>query len=599
MNSHKTINGKQFYDALVSGISNVISRHEYLNKINVFPVPDGDTGTNLLFTLRPITLIERHEIPDNFGDTLKKISDLAIDSARGNSGTIIAQYFVGMAESSENVLELDLISISKVFKAGYEAAFSSMSEPKEGTIISIMKEAALTAENNISNHNIISILKKIYESSINALKKTPDQMQLLKDAGVVDAGAQGYVDLLEGIVYFMENNQMMNHDIIKDLLIENPKVELNIENYTKSDFQFCTECIINNNKIDRKKIKQELNDLGDSLIIAGTKSKVKIHIHTNDPNLVFKKCQSYGQITNQKADDMFKQIESSHNNDASIAIVTDSGCDIAINPHNSNIHTVHVRYSFGSKDYIDKISQTPEEFYNELQTNPIHPKTSQPAIGDFLNKFQYLSSHYESAISIHIPGKLSGTIQACKNAINKIKDFKITPIDSLSASVGLGLIVKSASEIASEVNNHDEIIKKINQLIDDTEIFIAVKNLNYAIRGGRVPKLIGEIIKFLNIKPVLTTSNKGNLKLAGAFWGSNNLHIKMGNFILKKLDKNHHYKLSIAHSNSEAKGIELVDYIQNNFDNIDDIDLVDMGSALGVHAGPGAFGVGCQKVDNG
>ena len=157
MNSHKTINGKQFYDALVSGISNVISHHEYLNKINVFPVPDGDTGTNLLFTLRPITLIERHEIPDNFGDTLKKISDLAIDSARGNSGTIIAQYFVGMAESSENVLELDLISISKVFKAGYEAAFSSMSEPKEGTIISIMKEAALTAENNISNHNIISL----------------------------------------------------------------------------------------------------------------------------------------------------------------------------------------------------------------------------------------------------------------------------------------------------------------------------------------------------------------------------------------------------------------------------------------------------------
>ena len=598
MNSHKTINGKQFHSALVSGISNVISRHEYLNKINVFPVPDGDTGTNLLFTLRPITLIEDNEIHDNFGETLKKISDLAIDSARGNSGTIIAQYFVGIAESAENILELDPSSISKIFKAGYEAALDSMSDPKEGTIISVMKEAASTAENNISNHDIISILKNIYESSIDALEKTPDQMQLLKDAGVVDAGAQGYVDLLEGMIYFMENDQIMNHDIIKDLLIENPKVELNIENYTASDFQFCTECIINNNKIDRKKIKQELDDLGDSFILAGTKSKVKIHIHTNDPDLVFKKCESYGQITNQKADDMFKQIESSHNNN-SIAIITDSGCDIAINPHNSNIHTVHVRYSFGSKDYIDKISQTPEEFYDELRTNPIHPKTSQPAIGDFLNKFQYLSSHYESAISIHIPEKLSGTIQSCKNAISKIKDFKITPIDSLSASVGLGLIVKSASEIANEIDSHDEIIKKINQLIDDTEIFIAVKNLNYAIKGGRVPKLIGKIIKFLNIKPILTTDNKGNLKLASAFWGSSNLHIKMGDFILKKLDKKHRYKLSIAHSNAEMKGIELVDYIQNNFKNIDDIDLVDMGSALGVHAGPGAFGVGCQKVTDG
>ena len=420
MNKHKTINGKQFHSALVSGISNLISHHEYLNKINVFPVPDGDTGTNLLFTLRPITLLEDNEIDDNFGDTLKKISDLAIDSARGNSGTIIAQYFVGISESSENILTLDSSSISKIFKAGYEAALGSMSEPKEGTIISVMEKAASAAEDNISNDDIVSILKKIYESSLDALEKTPEQMQLLKDAGVVDAGAQGYVDLLEGIVYFMENNQIMNHEIIKDLLIENPKVELNIENYAKSDFQFCTECIINNKEINRKAVKEELDCLGDSFIIAGTKSKVKIHIHTNDPDLVFKKCESFGHITNQKADDMFKQIESSHNNDSSIAIVTDSGCDIAINPHNSNIHTVHVRYSFGSKDYIDKISQTPKEFYNELRTNPIHPKTSQPAIGDFLNKFQYLSSHYKSAISIHIPEKLSGTIQACKNAIGKI-----------------------------------------------------------------------------------------------------------------------------------------------------------------------------------
>ena len=542
---------------------------------------------------------KQENISNNFNETIKKISNIAIDSARGNSGTIIAQYFVGISESSENILTLDSSSISKIFKAGYEAALGSMSEPKEGTIISVMEKAASAAEDNISNDDIVSILKKIYESSLDALEKTPEQMQLLKDAGVVDAGAQGYVDLLEGIVYFMENNQIMNHEIIKDLLIENPKVELNIENYAKSDFQFCTECIINNKEINRKSVKEELDCLGDSFIIAGTKSKVKIHIHTNDPDLVFKKCESFGHITNQKADDMFKQIESSHNNDSSIAIVTDSGCDIAINPHNSNIHTVHVRYSFGSKDYIDKISQTPKEFYNELRTNPIHPKTSQPAIGDFLNKFQYLSSHYKSAISIHIPEKLSGTIQACKNAIGKIKDFKITPIDSLSASVGLGLIVKSAGEIANEIESHDEIIKKINQLIDDTEIFLAVRNLNYAIKGGRVPKLIGEIIKFLNIKPVLTTNNKGNLKLAGAFWGSSNLHIKMGDFILKKLDKKYHYKLSIAHSNSEIQGIELVDYLQNNFENIDDIDLVDMGSALGVHAGPGAFGVGCQKVTNG
>ena len=595
MNRNKTIDGKQFHNALVSGISNLISHHEHLNKINVFPVPDGDTGTNLLFTLKPITLIEKTDIPHDFSDFLKKISDITIDSARGNSGTIMAQYFVGMAEEAINISELNSISISKIFKSGYKAALGSMSEPKEGTIISVMKEAALSAETNADNKNILSIIKNIYKSSVDALNRTPDQMQLLKDAGVVDAGAQGYVNLLEGIIYFLENNEIMNHDSIESLSIKKSTINLDIENYNESNFQFCTECIIKNNQINRKKIKEELDELGDSLIIAGTKSKIKIHIHTDDPNLIFKICRSHGELTNQKADDMLKQIKSNHNNN-SIAIVTDSGCDITINPHDSNIHMVHIRYSFGAEEYIDKISQTSEQFYNELRTNRSHPKTSQPAIGDFLNKFQYLSTHYKSAISIHIPGKLSGTIQACKNAINKIKDFKVTPIDSLSASVGLGLIVKSAGELANKIDDHEKMIEKINQLINNTKIFLVVKNLNYAIKGGRVPKLPGKIIEFLNIKPILTTNNKGNLKLSSGCWGENNLHIKMGDFILKKLSEKFHYKLSVAHSNAENKGIELVEYIQNNFNNINDIDLVNMGSALGVHAGPGSFGIGIQKV---
>ncbi len=597
MSDKTTIDGKQFYDALVSGISNLIANHEHLNKINVFPVPDGDTGTNLLFTLKPITTIEINHFSNSFSEAINKISDTAIDSARGNSGTIMAQYFVGMAEASENITRLDSDAIAKIFQAGYDSALGAMSKPKEGTVITVMREAALAAQENIAKNNIAEILKNIYESSVKALNRTPEQMQLLKDSGVVDAGAQGYVNILEGIVYFIENNRMINEKVLESLSLDNTDTNINTHNHDKPKFQFCTECIINGEQISRKGVKDRLNSLGDSLIIAGTKSKVKIHIHTDSPDMVFKECTSYGKLSNQKADDMFKQVESIHNKDA-IAIVTDSGCDIAVNPHDSNIHIVNVKYSFGDKEYIDKISQTSEQFYNELKNNPIHPKTSQPAIGDFLNKFEYLSSHYKSIISIHIPEKLSGTIQSCKNAIRKIPDFKITSIDSLSASVGLGLIVKSADEIARKINDHDKVVKKINDLIDNTEIFLAIKDVNYAIKGGRVPKLQGTIVDYLNIKPILTTNNKGNLKLAGAFWGSKNLNKKMGKFILKKLEKNYHYKISIAHSNAENEGHELISYLQDHFNNIDDIDLVDLGSALGVHSGPGALGVGLQKVIN-
>ncbi len=597
MSYKTTINGKQFYDALVSGISNLIANHEHLNKINVFPVPDGDTGTNLLFTLKPITMIEINNFSNSFSEAINKISDTAIDSARGNSGTIIAQYFVGMAEASEDIITLDSTLIAKIFQAGYDSALGAMSNPKEGTVITVMREAALTAQENITKDNIAEVLKNIYESSLEALNRTPDQMQLLKDSGVVDAGAQGYVNILEGMIYFIENNKIINEKVLENLSPQNVEININADNHDRPEFQFCTECIINGEQISRKKIKDILNPLGNSLIIAGTKSKVKIHIHTDSPDIVFKECASYGELSNQKADDMFKQVESIHNKN-SIAIVTDSGCDIAVNPHDSNIHIVNVKYSFGDKEYIDKISQTSEQFYNELKNNPIHPKTSQPAIGDFLNKFEYLSSHYKSAISIHIPEKLSGTIQSCRNAIGKIKDFKITSIDSLSASVGLGLIVKSADKIARKINDHNQVVEKINTLIDNTEIFLAIRDVSYAIKGGRVPKLQGTIVNYLNIKPILTTNSEGNLKLAGAFWGNKNLNKKMGKFILKKLEKNYHYNISIAHSNAENQGHELINYLQNHFKNIDDIDLVDLGSALGVHSGPGALGIGLQKVIN-
>ena len=131
------LNGTDFYNALVSGITNIISRHEHLNKINVFPVPDGDTGTNLLFTLRPIIQIDSNDISSHFGEMLSLIANTAIDSARGNSGTIMAQYFIGMLENAEQLDNLTNENMSKIFEDGFNAASSAMSDPKEGTIIAI------------------------------------------------------------------------------------------------------------------------------------------------------------------------------------------------------------------------------------------------------------------------------------------------------------------------------------------------------------------------------------------------------------------------------------------------------------------------------
>ena len=592
MSTTSNINGKELYNAIVSGICKVISRHEHLNKINVFPVPDGDTGTNLLFTLKPVLNIQ-DSISNDVSKALTQISDVAIDSARGNSGTIMAQYFIGMAEKSSNIIEINNKNIFDLLDGAYNAAKQSMAEPKEGTIITVMRDIAIESKNHIDSNDIENTFKAIYEVSIKSLNNTPEQMQILKDAGVVDAGAQGFVDLIEGLYHYIKTGENVNPESIE--AHETDSADINIENYDDSNYQFCTECIVEGDSISRRDMKETLTSMGDSFILAGTKSKVKVHIHTDNPNKVFELCSNYGTVKNQKADDMHQQVSSSHDSKSEIAIVTDSGCDIQYDTHNNNIHMVPVRYSFGSKEYIDKVSHTSDEFYMELMNNPVHPKTSQPPTGDFIRKYENLSTHYKSIISIHIPAKLSGTFQSAKNATKNI-DMKITHIDSLCASVGLGLIIKQASEWTKESNDHKLIVQKVNSLIKNTKLLHVVNDISYAIKGGRVPKFAGPIAKILNMHPILTTDKEGSLKAASVLFGKKDLHIKFAKYILKTLDKNTHYNISISHSFAENEGHEIIDIIENNFDNINSIDLVEMGSALGVHSGPKSFGAGIQKI---
>ena len=592
MSTTSNINGKELYSALVSGICKVISRHEHLNKINVFPVPDGDTGTNLLFTLKPVLNIQ-DSISNDVSKALTQISDVAIDSARGNSGTIMAQYFIGMAEKSSNIIKINNKNIFDLLDSAYNAAKESMEEPKEGTIITVMRDIAIESKNHIDSNDIKNTFKAIYEVSIKSLNNTPEQMQILKDAGVVDAGAQGFVDLIEGLYHYIETGENINPESIE--IHETDSADINIENYDDSNYQFCTECIIEGDSISRKDMKETLTSMGDSFILAGTKSKVKVHIHTDNPNKVFELCSNYGTVKNQKADDMHQQVSSSHDSKSEIAIVTDSGCDIQYDTHNNNIHMVPVRYSFGSKEYIDKVSHTSDEFYMELMNNPLHPKTSQPPTGDFIRKYENLSTHYKSIISIHIPAKLSGTLQSAKNATKNI-DMKITHIDSLCASVGLGLIIKQASEWAKESYDHKLIVQKVKSLIKNTKILQVVNDISYSIKGGRVPKFAGPIAKILKIHPILTNDEEGSLKAESVLFGKKDLHIKFAKYILKTLDKNTNYNISISHSFAENEGHEIIDIIENNFDNINSIDLVEMGSALGIHSGPKSFGAGIQKI---
>jgi len=582
--------------AITAGIQNVISRQDYLNKINVFPVPDGDTGTNMAFTLTSILDGTVNHVHSRVDDMLEKVADSAIDGARGNSGAILAQFFQGFADGSNNVDKHTPNTFSIAMKSGAEYAREALAEPVEGTILTVLTDFANSLNELIENGatDFLFLLEEGLKTAEESLQNTPNLLPVLKKAGVVDSGAQGFVDLLNGIYSFIKTGS------IRDLKVEvfKPSETSQSEHEVLTDelkFSFCTECLIKGEKINRKRLREKLMSLGDSLVLAGSKSRAKIHIHTNNPADIFEICREYGTVSDQKTDDMRQQqISASGHLSQNIAIVTDSGADLPPEADELNIHVVPVRYHFGNVGYIDKVSQTPSEFYEELKTNPEHPKTSQPTPGDFRRQYQFLSTHYKSVVSIHLSKKLSGTFQSANTATKRVPESSTTLIDSMTVSAAQGLIVMYAGELAKKGIAHDKIIKKINDIIPKTTIYVAIYDLIYPVRGGRLKKSVKMIADLLRIRPVLTAKD-GLIDKAGILLGTKNLERKFAMFIRKKLDKNKEYRVQIGHCNN-FDGANLLKMSLVDFENIKQIFVVEMGCALGVHAGPGSLSLGVQEI---
>ena len=514
MKKIKYIDGIRFYRAIVVGINKLISHQDYLNQINVFPVPDGDTGTNMAFTVSEILEGTSGTVSSNIGEMTQTVADLALDGARGNSGAILAQFFIGLSEGLEGKNKMSVNDFSNAFQKASDNAWSALSNPHEGTILTIFKDLSSFLSDYTSdpnNDDFLPLMNQCLEKAQESLDSTPEKMKLLKKSGVVDAGAQGFVDLLKGINEFIQSGKIKELSVV----INTPKELEEIENnhdYSNLTYQFCTECILEGDNLNKEEIKAKLMTIGDSLVLAGSNKKAKIHIHVNKPHELFEICNQYGLTKNHKADDMFKQqqlVQADKSN--KIALVVDSGADFNTEKY-FDIFTVPVRYSFGNQDYIDKVSQSVDDFYNELKNNPIHPKTSQPTPGDFRRQYQYLNSYYKSIISIHIPKKLSGTYQSAVTAAKNTTGANISVVDGNSMSVGLGLVIQKVASIMEEGLNHDEIISKVEDVIKDTEVFTAVRDLSYSVKGGRVPKIIKTISNIFNFKPILSINKDGLIK---------------------------------------------------------------------------------------
>ncbi len=592
------LHGQGFATALQSGIHRVINDQDKLNAINVFPVPDGDTGTNLSLSLGSALATLKNPRDTHLGKLLARIADDLLDGSRGNSGAIVAQFFQGMSDAAEELNDFTTETFARAVALGSDYAHDALSNPREGTILSVIAAFAESIQDLVAKEGgdrFPTVLTGAVEATRRALAATPDQLEVLKKAGVVDAGAKGFVDLVEGMVdYLVDGTFVAEPDLAQ--LPEEGLVSETAGDEGELTYRFCTECIVTGTDIDRRKLRQTLSRLGDSLVLAGTKRKAKIHIHVNEPEEVFRAAKTYGELSGEKADDMQRQQSSTHGVAAKFAVITDSAADIPdelLETH--DIHIVPLRLQFGDRGYLDKVSITPDEFYEELRSNPVHPTTSQPSPGDFRRQYQFLASHYPDVISVNLTGRVSGTFQAAKSAAGRINaSGKVHVVNTMNASLGQGLLTILAAECAQAGLDAAATLEVLNHAIPDTSSFAMINDLSYAVRGGRVPKSRKLVADLLRVTPVLRTTPEGSVSSGGVLPGRGWPLKRFARFIAKHVPAGELHFM-IGHAECEERARELEALLHQALSGSTSRGITPLGTALGVHAGPGAIVVGVQR----
>jgi len=590
----------QFGAALLAGIAHVRTRRENLNRINVFPVPDGDTGTNLVFTLNSIgerlATVKRRRMPM----LLDAIAEAALDGARGNSGAIMAQFFHGMSDACRHAGDLDARQLAAASRAGASSAWSAMSDPVAGTMPTVLEDFAdaLVEGVEAGGRDIRKLFNHARRAAHRSLAATPDKLPVLREAGVVDAGGQGFVDLLDGIWRYVKSGKLSPAaSARKDSAA--PEVAHAAGVAAPPAHRYCTECLIasasDEMNVDVAALRGKLEALdSSSLVVAGGGRRARVHIHTDRPGEVFRICARHGEIRQQKADDMTRQ-HGLINQRGQIAVVTDSAADLpAEEVDRLGIHVVALRLFFGETEFLDKLSIQPSAFYRRLRSETAHPQTSQPPPVDFRRAFELLTSHGHKVLAIPISSKLSGTFQAAAQTAGRLDDRDIVVHDSLNAACGQALLVLFAAEAAAVGWSTERIVAELDRLGPRTRTFALARDLSWGVRGGRVKPWMEWVARHLRLNPVLANTEAGELTARGVIPGRARAVKRFARFVLRRMTRNRVYRLLISHTDSPDDARLLRDLLLDGHPEVDACWIEEASPAVGVHAGPGALIVGIQ-----
>ena len=603
------LDGPGLRGALIAA-SDYVQRHRAeLNRINVFPVPDGDTGTNLALTVASIADHLRADDQKSVGAVAKLAAEAGIMGARGNCGMILSHFLLGLSNAIGDRGRLSVPEFAEALRSATEHVYRALEKPVEGTIITIMRAIAEEAE-HLQQADFVVLFERLLVKAREALARTPELLPALKGAGVVDAGAKGFVHLLEGISAFVSGNPLEALEEVPVYDAE-PIAAAQVDYPAESEvYRYCTEALVRGHGLpESAAVRAHLRERGDSLVVIRTEELIKVHIHTDEPEEVFDYLRGLGELATHKAEDMQAQHAAMERAAASghmqlarrpISVVADTACDLPdeiVRAH--GIQLVPLNLIFGDQVLRDRLDISAEAFAERLKQGA-HPSTSQPAPAAFLKAYERAGEDGEAIVAILLSSGLSGTYASAQAAARQ-RPADSTPVhlvDSRGGSLLQGLMALKAAELGEMAWEPERITGELSRIRERSGFFIHLDTFERALASGRVGRGKAWLGSLLDIKPVLDVDREGKLVPIAKVRGRKNVLPKMLEILEERVPKDvKSVRFGVMHVAAPEVVDEVCDEIRKRYGRHREIIAGPGTPIIATHAGEGAWGIAYMVED--
>ena len=521
---YQKINGHDFYNMVVNASNRLLEESDFVNALNVFPVPDGDTGTNMSMTFKAAVKEIENLNSESIGETSKILAKGALMGARGNSGVILSQILRGISKGLEGKTEVDGKELAVAFEEGSKAAYKAVMRPTEGTILSVIRAAAESVT-NVEERNIIAVMETVVTNAKIMLDKTPDLLPALKKAKVVDSGGMGLYIILQGMLDALKNDIKAE---IKDVAVKSAGAtgaasteDVDIK------FGYCTEFIILGDAAKSKEFQDKIESLGDSMIVVGYEDVIKVHIHTNDPGKVLSNAVQYGELSKIKIDNMreeHREVLALKNEEAA------SDVQKEVAPAESK------KYAFISVAMGDGITRVLKDLGVDYVIEG--GQTMNPSTQDMMECISKLNAEH-----IFILPNNKNIIMAAEQAAEiSDKDIRVIP----TKSIPQGITAITMFNYEADVDANEETLKEALEMVKTGSVTYAVRDTEMdgiEIKEGNMLGLVESKIKavgedyFEVAKEILESMIDEDSELITIFYGKDVDESKMEEFIAELEDK--------------------------------------------------------------